>query len=183
VNAPSGNLVYRLSLPVGRHGQAIEKQKRFDGVPIEKSSLYFDASTGEEAVITDRDMAVYYAEQHSGLSGSQVTNTSLVTMFGHDYDFRNKRLPVWRIDYATPSQDTLFIDPSSGLLVDRTVKRDKLENLSFANLHKWSFLTPVMGRIPRDGIMVVVLSAAVIATILGYVLAIRRRRAKRKISG
>lgn len=179
VEGPKGDLLYRLSLPQGGHGQNVEKQTRFDGVPIEKPALYFSASSGEESGITDRDMAVYYAGKQLGFDHSLITNTKRVTHFGPDYDFRNKRLPVWRVDYATELGDMLFIDPASGMLVDRLVDAERFEGYSFSFLHKWNFITPLIGRTARDVLMVLVLSIAIASTILGYIMLLSRRKRKR----
>ncbi len=173
VEGPEGNLLYRLSIPEGRPGQKVERARRFDGVPIEKPALYFNALTGEEVSVTDRDMAIHQAGRQFGFDASRITDTVLVTRFGPHYDFRNKRLPVWRIDYDTKPGDKLFIDPATGMLVDRLVNSNRYENYSFSFLHKWNFLVPVMGREPRDIIIVIILSFAVFSAFLGYCMLIR----------
>ena len=180
VEGPSGDLLYRLSIPQGKHGQSVNQQTRFDGVPIEKPALYFNATTGEESEITDRDMAIYYAGKQLGFDESNIVNTELVTHFGPHYDFRNKRLPVWRVDYDTELGDMLFIDPASGMLVDRLVDAERFESYSFSFLHKWNFLTPLIGRVPRDMLIVLILTTAVAGTVLGYVMLIGRNRNKRR---
>ncbi|MCH2038533.1 MAG: hypothetical protein MK137_08085, partial [Rickettsiales bacterium] len=180
VEGINGNLLYRLSIPQGRPGKKIDRATRFDGVPIEKPALYFDAKTGEEARVSDQDMAIFYATKLLGFDQSQIVNTKRVTRFGPHYDFRNKRLPVWRIDYDTELGDRLFIDPATGMLVDRLVNAQRYESYSFSFLHKWNFLTPLTGRMPRDVIIVVILSFAVLATLLGYVMILRPKRKKRR---
>lgn len=180
VEGKEGDLLYRLSLPMGRPGQKVKKQTRFDGMPIEKSALYFNAKTGNESDITDKDMAVFYAGKQLGLEENKITNTKLITHFGPNYDFRNKRLPVWRIDYDSDLGDKLFIDPATGMLVDRLVNSNRYEGYSFSFLHKWNFMTPLTGRKVRDVLIVVVLSFAVIATILGYMMLFRGKKRKLK---
>ncbi|MHC8441788.1 MAG: hypothetical protein ACYYK0_06350 [Candidatus Eutrophobiaceae bacterium] len=173
VEGPEGNLLYRLSIPQGRPGQKVERAQRFDGTPIERSALYFDVLTGAESAITDRGMAVFHAGKRSGFDARQIVDTALVTRFGPHYDFRNKRLPVWRIDYAMG--DKLFIDPATGLLVDRLANSNRYEGYSFSFLHKWNFLVPFIGRGPRDMIIAVLLSFAVFSVVLGYLM-LRKRR-------
>lgn len=180
VEGPDGNLLYRLSIPTGKPGQKVEKSKRFDGVPIEKPALYFDVLTGKESEVNDRDMAIYHSGKQLGFPKDKITNTSLVTRFGPHYDFRNKRLPVWQIDYDTPKGDKIFIDPATGMLVDRLVDKERYESYSFSFLHKWNFLRPFMGRESRDVIMLLILSFAVLATLIGYVLLIRPKAKQRK---
>jgi hypothetical protein len=174
IEGADGNLLYRLSIPQGRPGKKIDRAMRFDGVPIEKPALYFDAVSGTESDVTDREMAVYYAGQHLDPGEGNITQTSLVTHFGPDYDFRNKRLPVWRVDYNSQKGDKLFIDPATGILVDRLVDMERYESYSFSFLHKWNFLTPLIGRMPRDMLIVLVLLAAIGGTIFGYIMLIKQ---------
>ena len=180
VESPDGRLLYRLSIPQGRPGQKVVRAQRYDGVPIEKSALYFDALSGQESAITDEDMAIYYAKKHLGFEDSAITGVYPVTHFGPHYDFRNKRLPVWRIDYDSSLGDKVFIDPASGILVDRLVDTERYEGYSFSFLHKWNFLSPLIGRASRDALIVLVLLIAVAGTVTGYIMLLKSRRAKGK---
>lgn len=175
VKGPDGTLLYRLGIPQGKPGEKIGRAKRFDGVPIEKPALYFDALGGQESVLTDRDMAVHYAGAHLGRPDSAIQNVSLITRFGPDYDFRNKRLPVWRVDYGAPYDDTLFIDPATGIPVDRVGTPARYESYAFSFLHKWNFLTPLVGREIRDALVVATLLAAIGFSALGYLMLARRK--------
>ncbi len=176
VQSPDGNLLYRLGIPQGKAGQKVTRAERFDGTPIEKTALYFDAKTGEEASVSDKDMAFAYAEKYMGLPADKIIHSELVTRFGPDYDFRNKRLPVWRVDYASDNDDILFIDPASGILVDRAINTERLESLSFSFLHKWNFLTPMIGRMARDILIVVILCFALGGTVFGYTMLLKQRK-------
>lgn len=176
VENPAGGLLYRLSIPQGRPGQTVERARRFDGVPIEKPALYFDTLTVQETAITDKDMAVYYAQKYLGLPNDQIKETALITHFSPHYDFRNKRLPVWQITYDTPLGDRLFIDPATGILVDRLVNAERYESYSFSFLHKWNFLTPVIGRVARDTLMVLALFSALGFMTLGYIMLFKSAR-------
>ncbi len=176
VNGPDGNLLYRLSIPKGRPGQAISRQIRYDGMPIEKPALYFDAKTGIESDVTDREMAILYAKMHQDFELEAVENVSLITRFGPNYDFRNKRLPVWRIDIASDLGDKLFIDPATGMLVDRLVDSNRYEGYSFSFLHKWNFLTPYIGSGYRDIVIVFFISLVLLSTIFGFMMLWRKQK-------
>jgi hypothetical protein len=180
VEGPNNRLLYRLGLPANRQSQPVTRTARFDGIPIEKPSLYVSALTGKFVNITDREMAILYAKQHMGPDHPPISNTEIVTHFGPEYDFRNKRLPVFRIDYETPTNDTLFIDPATGMQVDRLENRSRYERYSFAVLHKWQFLVPLIGRQGRDILMVTILSLAIVATILGFIMRFRSKTGHRK---
>lgn len=169
-------LLYRISIPKGKPSVAVSRSKRFKGMATEKQAFYYDALTGKKAQLNDKDMALYVAETHLGFSKDQLVQTKLVTHFGPHYDFRNKRLPVWRLDFNTPKGDKLFIDPATGMLVDRLVNLERYEGYSFSFLHKWNFLVPLMGREKRDIVISVLLIAAISFSVIGFLMLTRRRR-------
>lgn len=171
-----GQLLYRLSLPQGRETTNVNKNKRFDGMPVEKSAFYFNTMTGEASPITDKDMAIYHASKQLAISANKIIDIQKITHFGIHYDFRNKRLPVWQIDYDTPLGDKVFIDPATGMLVDRLVDKDRYEGYSFSFLHKWNFLSPFIGRTNRDYVMVFFLILALISTIFGLKMLVKRKK-------
>ncbi len=168
IQGPNHQLLYRLSHPQGKPGQNIKRAQHFSGQPIEKSAQYFDALTGKITTLNDKTLAIYFGQQQLGFSSDKILATKLVTRFGPNYDFRNKRLPVWQIDYDTTLQDRAFIDPSSGFLVDRLTKLERYESYFFSFLHKWNFLVPLIGRGMRDLSVVLILCAAIGFMILGY---------------
>lgn len=111
----------------------------------------------QPSLLNDAVIAEQKAQQYLGLTSAQNLESKIVTRFGPNYDFRNKRLPVWQITANTPEQDQLFIDPKTGILVEHTKQAQQLERLSFSMLHKWNFLTPFTGRQVRDMLVVVFL--------------------------
>jgi hypothetical protein len=102
----------------------------------------------------------------------------LVTRFGPDYDFRNKRLPVWRIDYGAPVNATLFVDTATGVLADRTENWQKPERYLFSFIHKWNFLFPI-GKVGLNAVV-----GSFMLALLGFMAGIglywdwRRRRGR-----
>jgi hypothetical protein len=178
-----GNFYYRLSLsPAADKAEPAQgphahhaREKRYSGQATEHGALYLDALTGAAVDLADGDVATTLASDHLGLPTASVTQVARVTRFGPHYDFRNKRLPVWQVDLATPQGDKVFIDPATGMLVDRLVDRDRYEGYSFGVLHKWNFLTPFMGRFWRDVLVVVVLGLGFLMSFLGLFMKLRRR--------
>ncbi|WP_081590373.1 PepSY domain-containing protein [Blastomonas sp. AAP53] len=194
VEGPGGRPLYRLSLaqpkgamPKGEHdhsahaghqmpmGDTAMRNARFEGVSPTGPALYVDAATGTPWAEGDKALATALGRRFSGAPDSAITAMEVVTRFGPDYDFRNKRLPVWRIDYGAPVNATLFVDTSTGVLADRTENWQKPERYIFSFIHKWNFLFPI-GRV---GLNVVV--GAFIVLLLGFMAGIglvldRRRR-------
>jgi hypothetical protein len=125
------------------------REARFAGIKPDGPAIYLDAATGDVVRSGDKDLARAIARRFTGAPDSAVTGVELVTRFSHEYDFRNKRLPVWRVDYGAPVSASLFIDTGTGVLVDRVADREKPERLVFSFIHKWNFLFPV-GRLAQN---------------------------------
>jgi hypothetical protein len=156
------------------------REARFAGIKPDGPAIYLDAATGNVVTSGDKDVARAIARRFTGAPDSAVTGVELITRFSHEYDFRNKRLPVWRVDYAAPVNASLFVDTGTGVLVDRVADAEKPERLVFSFIHKWNFLFPV-GRLAQN-VIVGVLAIALIGfmAVLGLRMdVIRRLRARR----
>ena len=127
------------------------------------------------AQYSDRDQAVWLTRQFR--PKAKIERVERITRFGPDYDFRNKRLPVWKVSLADPAGTQLFVDPATGVLVDQSRAIDRAERWSFSILHKWNHLTGITGRAGRDALMVATLMLALFAAVLGGIMLIRRGRA------
>ncbi|HEX4856362.1 MAG TPA: hypothetical protein VFV28_06080, partial [Limnobacter sp.] len=152
-------------------GEQAIRNARFQGLQATGPALYLNAVTGQPWPAGDREMALQLAEMHTGLKRGSVEEISLVTRFGGDYDFRNKRLPVWKLVYGAPVNESIFIDTASGMLVDRIAHSARPEIWSFSMLHKWNFLG-VAGRNIQNGVMCL----AVMLMLLTAFLGLRSRR-------
>jgi len=187
-------LFYRLSIPANRGKQTSQgehdhssnhnqdkpanpnRQQRFDGIPTEQGGHYYAVQSGKRVPLTDQDVAITIGAKHLNLPKNKVSKTQLIERFGLHYDFRNKRLPVWQIDFDSELGDKVFIDPATGMLVDRLVDHDRYEGYSFSFLHKWNFLTPFTGRQWRDVIVVIFLLGSILLVILGILMRLRLKR-------
>lgn len=152
------SLYYRLSIPTPSADASHEHH--FNGTPSEANAIYLPASNTHETM-TDKTMALFIAASNREQEGN-IVNTTLITRFGDGYDFRNKRLPVWRVDFDNNTSS--FVDPSAGALIESIERSDQIEGWSFSNLHKWNFATQWTGRGLRDALM-----ALTILGILGVV--------------
>ena len=93
-----------------------------------------------------------------------------VTRFGMDYDFRNKRLPVYKVSLNNAAGDRVFIDPVTGIVVDHLKDIQRYEGLSFSLLHKWNFMMAFADRQQRDITIVVFLLLILLLAGLGIAL-------------
>ncbi|MEE4207506.1 MAG: PepSY domain-containing protein [Erythrobacter sp.] len=161
------------------------REARFTGLKPDGPAVYLDAATGEVVEQGDRDIALAVARRFAGAPDEAVANMELVTRFSHEYDFRNKRLPVWRVDYGEPVSATLFVDTGAGVLVDRVADWEKPERFVFSMIHKWNFLFP-LGRLGLNvTVAAFVIALIVLMAILGLKMDIanRFRRGGRKQTG
>lgn len=176
-----GRILYRLGLARGRGRgpeptTAVEiRNARFDGIPRTGPAVYVDAATGQAVEQGDREQALQLGERFTGLGPEKLEGVQLVTRFGPFYDFRNKRLPVWQLDYGDPLNASIFVDTTTGVLADRLDARDVPERLVFSFLHKWNFLFPFGRRVQSVVVASVVAASMVLMAGLGW----RLRRARR----
>ncbi|WP_066961464.1 PepSY domain-containing protein [Microbulbifer sp. Q7] len=169
--------VYRVSLAPAEGAAPRSRNQRFDGRPSEAGALFVDARSGQLLTeFDDQQQAQRLAARLAGVAPGQIAGTRLVTRYSPAYDFRNKRLPVWQIDVADADHTVLFVDPVSGVLVDRTRRVDRAERLSFSLLHKWNHLTPFTGRQGRDGLIVFTLLLLLAGAVLGGVMLAKRKK-------
>lgn len=192
-----GELYYRLSLPSKRsngsknankatnetknqgehaHHSRAQRTARFKGQSTEQGGIYIAINKDTKTNLNDTLMANYLASQHLGIKQDKIRSTEMITRFGMHYDFRNKRLPVWQVDFASELDDKVFIDPATGVMVDRLVDHDRYEGYVFSLLHKWNFLTPFTGRFWRDVIVVIMLSLSLLLSLIGLSMRLKRKR-------
>ncbi len=120
-----------------------------------------------------RQLAPKEAQVHS----ASLQSLTLITQFGGEYGFFQKRLPVYRVDLATPSAASWYLEPATGTFSTRVENSDRFEGYIFANLHKWHWLD-VLGKTSRDVILASFAALNVVLAVCGLLLLRRRKAAK-----
>lgn len=151
--------------------QQVDRQSRFAGQASELQARFIPL-TADAPPLDDHTFALLLAERFLGLPAHAIHNQQLITRFGHDYDFRNKRLPVWQLDYASGQ---VFIDTQTGQLIEQQHTSSKWERYSFSFIHKWNILQPLLGRDGRDQIIVGFMLLVVLLAALGFAMRLKRR--------
>ncbi len=136
-------------------------------------ALYVRADNGEMLRDGARDHAVWLAGRYSGLPAAQVTAVTQVTKFAGEYGFINKRLPVWRVDYATPEHQTYYVETGSGALAAVVQDSARWEGWSFSYLHKFKWLD-FAGKNVRDFVAAVFGFGNLAVAVLGLWMFMRR---------
>ena len=186
VHGPDDGLYYRLGIAQdikqggghGIHGGAHAhhgngQNERFDGMPSERSSIYISVNSQTEKALNDHDQVLFYARTLLNKPADTQARATLITRFGPEYDFRNKRLPVWQVIFNDQPEDILLIDPVSGILVERMATSSLIERYSFSWLHKWDFMVPFTGRMGRDGLVMLFLGSLFILLCMGIYLKLK----------
>ncbi|MEP3247189.1 MAG: hypothetical protein ABJN40_10350 [Sneathiella sp.] len=181
VAAKNGDLLIRASLPNGQAGSNVSDNKRFDGMAVEKQASYYSVSTGEKSDLTDKQFAENLARRHFRLSEAVPLTSAKVHKFGNGYDFRNKRLPVWKITLPAELGGVAYIDPANDILVDRLTASAETENFSFSVFHKWDFMTPFIGRPVRDLFVLLILLSILTTGVSGFLILIKRKKSRKSI--
>ena len=175
ISGPSGFL-YRAELPATDLAKP-SREERHRGKPTRGDLVYFDAVTGQRLDNYDRTMARALALRFAGKENT-ILDVTPVTRFGMNYDFRNKRLPVWQVSLDDSDKRVLFVDTGAGVLVDQSNRLERLEGLSFSLLHKWNFLRP-FGSTVMSWTVITVVSLACIFALFGFSMALRNRGRQR----
>ena len=173
------DLFWRASIAKHPATEPVSRERRFAGMTSEANTLYLPAtSEGQARELDDRSLAVAMAQRFLGAPADQVMETTLITSFGADYDFRNKRLPVWEVRFADADATVVYIDTTTGVLADSSRSVDRIERWSFSVLHKWNHLNSLTGTQIRDVLIVATIGLLLIITLLGLPLLIKRRKPK-----
>jgi PepSY-associated TM region len=139
--------------------------------------VYVRVSDGRVLPDGEQRYARWLATQFSGRPESDVVSTTLITKFDRDYNFTDKRLPVWRVGYAASHHERYYVETASGALAVRVNDLDLIEGYSFALLHKHEFLGG-LGKSVKDFSTMFWAAAQVLVVVLGLVLYVKNRRRK-----
>ncbi|MEZ0316393.1 MAG: hypothetical protein ACAH10_05835, partial [Methylophilaceae bacterium] len=101
--------------------------------------LLVNASTLDATPADIMTLAAEQAATYANLAASDVVKISLVSLFGGEYGFLFKRLPVVRAQFKGEGNPRYFIEPATGALSAKVTDGDALEGWIFAYIHKWNF--------------------------------------------
>ena len=109
------------------------------GIPM-PAIAYYQLDKMKELTDGETKYAKFLATKFSGYPSDKIISLEPVTKFTGDYNFADKKLPVWRISYDENSHDRLFVETSTGKLSKRINTPGLWEDYSFNFLHKHEFL-------------------------------------------
>jgi uncharacterized iron-regulated membrane protein len=88
----------------------------------------------------DAKYAVFLAGRFSGNREQSVRAVTPVIKFTDEYNFTDKRLPVWRVAYDSRQHERYYVETKTGRLSVRVDDADMVEGYSFALFHKHHFM-------------------------------------------
>ncbi len=139
------------------------------GVTLVNANDYTMLPKGEEKYAT------WLANQFSQHNSGSVQSVSLITKFNDEYNFSDKRLPVWRVSYKGTDDARYFVETATGKLSVRVDNSDMAEGYSFALLHKHHFMD-WGGKETRDASTMVWAFFQIVMIAIGLVLWGKKRQ-------
>ncbi|OQP66390.1 hypothetical protein A3860_12900 [Niastella vici] len=121
--------------------------------------------------------AAWLAAQFSHNAASSIRSVTPVTKFNDEYNFADKRLPVWKVSYNLHNNERYFIETSTGKLSARVNDSELAEGYSFALLHKHHFMDWA-GKTARDWSTMVWAFVQMAIIVIGLVLWWRAKKPK-----
>lgn len=150
------------------------------GQPVEVVRVppvtYYSTATGQVlpsgTMHYARFLADAFVAQADNRPAPVVENTELIDHFEGEYGFVNKRLPVVKVAYTTPTKTTLYVEPGTGRLAARVENTDRYEGLSFAFLHKYHAVGR-FGKNVRDTVTMLAAAGVLAVSLLGLWLFVK----------
>jgi len=132
--------------------------------------------TTDYTVLEDGDAkyADWLACAYSGHSTDEIKSATSVTSFNDEYNFTDKRLPVWKVSYTANHHERLYIETSTGRMASRVNDGTVVEGYSFALFHKHHFMD-WGGKTTRDASTMFWALLQVVMVTFGLVLWVKRR--------
>ncbi|WP_158800437.1 PepSY domain-containing protein [Pedobacter sp. L105] len=129
----------------------------------------------------DEQYAKSLATQLSNTDPNKIVSAELTTKFTDEYNFTDKRLPVWKIDYPFNHKQRLYIETSTGVLAKNTNDAELYEGYSFALFHKHHYMD-FAGKTIRDISTMIGAALQIMMIIIGLIFYFKWRKRKMKIT-
>lgn len=125
----------------------------------------------------DKKYAAYLSTQFSHNSADKIQSVIPIAKFTDEYNFIDKRLPVWKVSYGSNGNERYYVETSTGILSTRIRDKDLLEGYSFNFLHKHHFMDWA-GKTVRDASTMFWAAMQIAMVIVGLILYFRYRKRK-----
>ena len=132
---------------------------------------------GDYRILPDGDKAYAQAlgTRFSGRPPGEAVSVTPVTAFGDEYNFTDKRLPVWRVSYGDGKKERIYVETCSGELAARADNASYAEGYSFSVFHKHHFMD-WGGKGVRDASTMLWAFAQIVLVAVGLIFFFRFRK-------
>jgi len=167
-----------VSLVQGK-GPLYRLQKVKESRNIQRQVYFLDASTGQPLEYSDQGLAHTNLIKQLPLTIEHIKRSVWIYEFEPGYSFKNKRLPVMKVELADENNHHIFIDPVTQSIVTSNDAVSRVEGYSFSYLHMWGWLKPLVGHDGRDVVFTVLLVLTLILSLLGLQIHLVTKRSKK----
>ncbi len=164
---------YRKPLPFKPKTAQHEHHHHADTSTAAPEPQCVDTHTSQALPHADRQIAEQLA-RHYARSQSAVKMMELITQFGGEYGFINKRLPVWKVQFENDAT-RWYVETSSNALALRADDADAREGWVFSIFHKARFIGDAY-KTARDVFLMASAAGMLVVSLLGLWLFVRRFR-------
>jgi hypothetical protein len=123
----------------------------------------------------DARYAVWMATRFSGFPDVEIKKVEAITSFGDEYNFTDKRLPVWKVSYDRDHHVRYYLETASGRLASRVDDLVAAEGYSFSLFHKHHFMD-WGGKTIRDASTMFWAFAQVLMVIVGVIFWLKAKK-------
>jgi len=145
------------------------------------SAIYINTNDYSMLEQGETKYANYLATKFSKHQPNEIQKTLAITKFEDEYGFVNKRLPVFKVSYATNSNERYYVETASGKLSLRVDDKDVVEGYSFALLHKHEFMAWA-GKSVKDISTMFWAMAQIVLVVFGFILYFKMRKREKGIA-
>ncbi len=139
--------------------------------------IYINAADYSVLSNGDEIYAKSLATQLSGSNPAKIASTRLITKFTDEYNFTDKRLPVWKVNYPFNHKERLYVETSTGVLAKQTNDVDLYEGYSFALFHKHHYMD-FAGKTTRDISTMIGAALQIVMVVIGLIFYFKWRKRK-----
>lgn len=136
---------------------------------------YINTADGQILLNGEEQYARHLATTFSHHAATAITGAELITKFAGEYGFVNKRLPVWKVGYASNNKERYYVETSTGKAAAYVTDNDLFEGYSFALFHKHHFMD-WGGKTTRDISTMIAAALQVAMVVVGLVLYFKWRK-------
>ncbi len=139
--------------------------------------IYMDAVSGVIMKASEEDIIKTSISRRLNMTLSEIQHSKLITRFADGYSFKNKRLPVWQVDFVNGQR--FYIDPVNHDIIQFSDILTRMEGSTFSAVHMWGWLKPFIGHFGRDIVFTIILLISFILSIVGLSLYLSNKRNKK----